>query len=86
FTAIRKNELSQEQEQSIAIRLTSNNSFGLDVGAQVLYKGIAVGSIIQVGLVDGVGTGSDKHEVFMDVLIDNKYAHLIKSRNRFFVT
>ncbi|MEZ8151538.1 MlaD family protein [Vibrio splendidus] len=86
FTAIRKNEFSQEQEKSVAIRLTSNNSFGLDVGTQLLYKGIAVGSIIQVGLVDGVGTGSDKHEVFMDALIDNEYAHLIKSHNRFFVT
>lgn len=70
----------------MAIRLTSNNSFGLDVGTQLLYKGIAVGSIIQVGLVDGVGSGSDKHEVFMDALIDNEYAHLIKSHNRFFVT
>lgn len=86
FTAIRKNEFSQEQEKSVAIRLTSNNSFGLDVGTQLLYKGIAVGSIIDVGLVESVGTGSDKHEVFMDALIDNQYAHLIKSNNRFFVT
>ncbi|WP_299691537.1 MlaD family protein [uncultured Vibrio sp.] len=86
FTAIRKNEFSQEQQQSVAIRLTSNNSFGLGVGTQLLYKGIAVGSIIQVGLVDHVGTNSGKHEVFMDALIDNEYAHLIKSHNRFFVT
>ncbi|MEZ8797845.1 MlaD family protein [Vibrio cyclitrophicus 1F53] len=86
FTAIRKNEFSQEQEKSVSIRLTSNNSFGLDVGTQLLYKGIAVGSIINVGLVEGVGTGSDKHEVFMDALIDNEYSHLIKSHNRFFVT
>ncbi|GMM87045.1 MlaD family protein [Vibrio fortis] len=86
FTAIRKHEYNQQQEKSVAIRLTSNNSFGLDVGTNLLYKGIAVGSIIEVGLVDGVGTGSDKHEVYMDALIDNQYAHLIKSNNRFFVT
>jgi paraquat-inducible protein B len=86
FTAIRKHEYNQQQEKSVAIRLTSNNSFGLDVGTSLLYKGIAVGSIIEVGLVDGVGTGSDKHEVYMDALIDNQYAHLIKSNNRFFVT
>lgn len=86
FTAIRKHEYNQQQEKSVAIRLTSNNSFGLDVGTNLLYKGIAVGSIIEVGLVDGVGTGSDKHEVYMDALIDNQYAHLIKANNRFFVT
>lgn len=86
FTAIRKHEYNQQQEKSVAIRLTSNNSFGLDVGTNLLYKGIAVGSIIEVGLVDGVGTGSDRHEVYMDALIDNQYAHLIKSNNRFFVT
>jgi len=86
FTAIRKHEYNQQQEKSVAIRLTSNNSFGLDVGTNLLYKGIAVGSIIEVGLVDGVGTGSDKHEVYMDALIDNQYAYLIKSNNRFFVT
>lgn len=86
FTAIRKHEYNQQQEKSVAIRLTSNNSFGLDVGTNLLYKGIAVGSIIEVGLVDGVGTGSDRHEVYMDALIDNQYAHLIKANNRFFVT
>ncbi|EJE4710378.1 MCE family putative adhesion factor MAM7 [Vibrio parahaemolyticus] len=84
FTAIRKNVFNQQQEKSIAIRLISDNSFGLDSGANVLYKGIVVGSIINVGLVDEKKQA--KHEVFMDVLIDHEYKHLIKSNNRFYVT
>ncbi|NOH96241.1 MlaD family protein [Vibrio sp. 99-70-13A1] len=86
FHAIRKHEYNQQQEKSIAIRLKSNNSFGLDVGTNLLYKGIAVGSIIEVGLIENVGKGNAKHEVYMDALIDNEYAHLIKSNNRFYVT
>ncbi|MEX3073172.1 MlaD family protein [Vibrio alginolyticus] len=84
FTAIRKNVFDQQQQKSIAIRLTSDSSFGLDTGTSVLYKGIVVGSIIKVGLVE---EGQKKqHEVYMDVLIDHQYKHLIKSNNRFYVT
>ncbi|WP_417878315.1 MlaD family protein [Vibrio sp.] len=84
FTAIRKNVFNQQQEKSIAIRLISDNSFGLDSGANVLYKGIVVGSIIKVGLVE---EGQKvQHEVYMDVLIDHEYKHLLKSNNRFYVT
>lgn len=85
FNAIRKTEYNQEQAKSIAIRLLSDNSFGLDVGANLLYKGIVVGSVIKVGLLDE-GLGRKQHEVYFDVLIDNQYAHLIRSQNRFFVT
>ncbi len=52
----------------------------------MLYKGIVVGSIIKVGLLDEAKAQAAKHEVFMDVLIDNEYKHLIKSNNRFYVT
>ncbi len=84
FTAIRKNEFNQQQQKSIAIRLTSDSSFGLDTGTSVLYKGITVGSVIKVGLVkEGQNT---PHEVYLDVLIDHEYKHLIRSNNRFYVT
>ncbi|PMH46490.1 paraquat-inducible protein B [Vibrio sp. 10N.286.49.B3] len=86
FTAIRKHEFSQQQAQSIALRLVSNNSFGLGEGTNILYKGIAIGSVINVGLIDTVGINNQTNEVYMDVLIDNQYAPLIKSQNRFFVT
>ncbi len=83
---IRQNVFNQQQQKSIAIRLVSDNSFGLDSGANVLYKGIVIGSIIKVGLLDEKQAQAAKHEVFMDVLIDNEYKHLIKSNNRFYVT
>ncbi|MGR5458931.1 MlaD family protein [Vibrio alfacsensis] len=86
FTAIRKNVYNQQQERTVAIRLVSDNSFGLSSGANVLYKGIVVGSIIKVGLLDKVQAKKAQHEVFMDVLIDHEYKHLIKSDNRFYVT
>lgn len=86
FTAIRQSVFDQQQQKSIAIRLVSDNAFGLDSGANVLYKGIVVGSIIKVGLLDKAKAQAAKHEVFMDVLIDNEYKHLIKSNNRFYVT
>ncbi|MGR5060684.1 MlaD family protein [Vibrio rotiferianus] len=86
FSAIRKTDFNQQQEKSIAIRLVSDNSFGLDTGANVLYKGIVVGSIINVGLLDKDSATQVKHEVFMDVLIDHEFKHLIKSNNRFYVT
>ncbi|MEF1175259.1 paraquat-inducible protein B, partial [Vibrio sinaloensis] len=44
----------------------------------ILYKGISVGSVAGVKLVD------DK--IHIDTLVDAEYAHLIKSKNRFFVT
>ena len=86
FSAIRKTDFNQQQEKSIAIRLVSDNSFGLDTGANVLYKGIVVGSIINVGLLDKESATQVKHEVFMDVLIDHEFKNSIKSNNRFYVT
>ena len=84
FTAIRKSVFNQQQEKSIAIRLVSNNSYGLDSGANLLYKGVVVGSVIKVGL-QGT-TKQSNNEVFMDVLVDHEYKHLLKSNNRFYVT
>ncbi|MHC6527224.1 PqiB family protein [Vibrio proteolyticus] len=78
FTADRKDEFNKEQARSVVVRLYSDNSYGLDVGANILYKGIAVGSITQVAL--------EHDKVRFDTLIDNRYANLIKSRNRFYVT
>jgi paraquat-inducible protein B len=78
FTAIRQNDFDRQQARSIEVKLISNNSFGLDKGANILYKGITVGSVAGVQLVND--------EVHIDTLVDAEYAHLIKSQNRFFVT
>ncbi|EGA69618.1 mce-related protein [Vibrio sinaloensis DSM 21326] len=78
FTAIRQNDFDRQQARSVAVRLVSDNSFGLDKGANILYKGITVGSIANVKLVG--------EKVHIESLIDAEYAHLIKAKNRFFVT
>lgn len=78
FTAIRQNDFDRQQARSVAVRLVSDNSFGLDKGANILYKGITVGSVANVKLVG--------EKVEIESLIDAEYAHLIRSKNRFFVT
>lgn len=78
FVAVKQDELDRVQAKSIAIRLLSENSFGLEPGSSVLYRGIPVGTLNSVELVD------DK--VAMDISIDIEYKDLIRSQNRFFVT
>ncbi|CCN73684.1 MlaD family protein [Vibrio nigripulchritudo] len=77
FTAIRKSVFALEKPGSLEVTFTSKDSFGLEYGTHVLYRGIQVGSIIDIEL--------DNDQVQMKALIDAQYAHLIKSRNRFFV-
>ncbi|MFB9134190.1 PqiB family protein [Vibrio olivae] len=78
FTAYRKNEIDRQLARSIVVQLTADNSYGLDAGANVLYRGITVGSVSHVEL--------DNDRVRFDVLVDSKYAHLIRTQNRYFVT
>ncbi|MDB1123915.1 MlaD family protein [Vibrio algarum] len=78
FTAVRKDDLLKEKQHSIAISLTADNSFGLDPGTAILYRGFAVGSIIETKLVND--------QVIFNALIDSQYRDLIRSKNRFFVT
>ena len=78
FTANRQNTFKAQQAQSIAIQLTAENSFGLDEGSHVLYRGISIGEVTRVLL--------DHEQVHFDLLVDKRYEPLIKSQNRFFVT
>ncbi|RSD31072.1 MlaD family protein [Vibrio pectenicida] len=78
FTAIRKEQFNKQQANSIVITLVAENSFGLEAGANVLYRGITVGEVTSVSLVE------DK--VHFDLLINTSYSSLIKAENRFFVT
>ncbi|TRN13873.1 MlaD family protein [Vibrio fluvialis] len=78
FTAVRKAEFSQEQSRSVALKLIAESSFGLEKDAQILYRGVAVGSVTAVKLA------ADKVE--FDVLIDKQYTSLVRSQSRFYVT
>lgn len=78
FKALRKDELLREKSHSVSIELVADESYGIDIGTEILYKGISVGSVTDRLLID------DK--VLFSLLIDNKYSHLIKSENRFFIS
>ncbi|WJG23000.1 PqiB family protein [Vibrio furnissii] len=78
FTAVRKVAFNQEQSQSVPLTLTADSSFGLDKDAQILYRGVAVGSVTAVKLAED--------HVEFDVQIDKQYAALVRSQSRFYVT
>ncbi|MEH0389178.1 PqiB family protein [Vibrio mimicus] len=78
FKALRKNEFKYASSNSISFKLVADNSFGLDVGTPILYRGVAVGSVTAVNLKFDY--------VELNVLIDEQYGALIRSQNRFYVT
>ncbi|MGV2988984.1 MlaD family protein [Vibrio sp. E150_011] len=78
FDAIKQEEFDRVKAKSISIRLLSENSFGLEPGSSVLYRGIPVGSLTSVELVDD--------QVAMDIAVDIEYKNLIRTQNRFYVT
>ncbi|WP_153447159.1 MlaD family protein [Vibrio algicola] len=78
FDVIRKNDLLRTKNLTTPIRLTSDNTYGLEAGTQILYKGIPVGNVNKVFLQD------DK--VIFDAQVNSQYAKLVKSQSRFFVS
>ncbi|NLS12544.1 MCE family protein [Vibrio sp. SM6] len=84
FKAILQDTFDEETSRSVAIRLLAENTFGLDAGANILYHGVEVGSVVKVGLVSHQPSTS-KGAVYLDALIDHQYADLIRSSNRFYV-
>ncbi|MUK50944.1 MlaD family protein [Aliivibrio fischeri] len=78
FTAIRKPELIKQDAKALTFSLYADRSFGLTPDTTILYKGIKVGSITHVALVND--------RVKFDAMVFEKYKHLIKSNNKFFVS
>ncbi len=78
FTAIRKLELIKQDAKALTFSLYADRSFGLTPDTTILYKGIKVGSITHVALVND--------RVKFDAMVFEKYKHLIKSNNKFFVS
>ncbi|USD66520.1 MlaD family protein [Vibrio sp. SCSIO 43136] len=78
FTAIRKDTYIRATEGALQLTLKADNTFGLEAGTELLYKGISVGSVTNVAL--------EQDDVLFEVLVNHEYAHLIKANNRFFVT
>lgn len=78
FTAIRKPELLKLDSKALTFSLYADRSFGLMSGTTILYKGIKVGSITHVALIND--------RIKFDAMILEEYKHLIKSKNKFFVS
>lgn len=78
FTAIRKTDLLSQQSQSVTLKIIGDDAFALEIGSKMLYRGIPVGSVTAIDLVN------DKVEI--TALINAKYRKLIRSNNRFYIT
>lgn len=78
FSVIRKNDLLRTKRLTTAIILISDDTYGLETGTQILYKGIPVGTVSNISL------RNDK--VVFDAQVSSKYAQLVKSQSRFFVS
>jgi len=78
FTAMRKQEFSQAQTESVAVKLISDSSYGLTAGTEILYRGISVGTVTNVTLTPS--------QVVFETLIDEEYVSFIGSDSRFYVT
>lgn len=78
FSVVKKNELLRASHQTTQINLSADDTYGLEEGTQILYRGIPVGNINKIYL--------DGERVRFDAQIDTQYLHLIKSKSRFFIT
>ena len=64
--------------KSINLTLRSNDSYGLEAGSKVLYRGIPVGMVSSVTLEDD--------NVLLHISIEEQYRSLIRHQNRFYIT
>lgn len=78
FNVVKNNELLRASHQTTQINLSADNTYGLEEGTQILYRGIPVGHINKIYL--------DGERVQFDAQINTQYSHLVKSKSRFFIT
>ncbi|OEF24096.1 MlaD family protein [Vibrio rumoiensis] len=78
FDVIRNNDLLRANHMTKPITLFADDAYGLDVGTQILYRGIPVGSVNKVHL--------NGERVQFDAQIDTQYQNLVKSQSRFFIS
>lgn len=65
-------------EDSLAITLISNNSYGTLAGDPVMYKGLTIGRVTSLGL-------NQSDQVAIEVLFEPQYKEKIRTNSRFFV-
>ncbi|GAM75604.1 paraquat-inducible protein B [Vibrio ishigakensis] len=77
FRAVKQDELNTQTSGNLSISLLADQSFGLESGAAVLYKGISVGHVTSSHLAG--------EKVKINLLIDSQYRELIRSQNKFYI-
>lgn len=78
FTAINQSNFEQLPKNATRIVLEGDNTFGIGVGSEVKYRGVPVGKLTSITL--------DENTVKFELYIRNQYIHLIRSKNKFYVT
>lgn len=77
FSAKTTENIMATDPNSLKLMLTAKEAWGLNPQTQVIYRGFPIGFVYKNQL-------SDEH-VLLDVIIDSKYKHLVKSNSRFFI-
>lgn len=82
FTALPDPPLAEElsAERGLEIVLEAPTRFGLQGGAEVVYRGVRIGTVV------GVGLASDATSVEVRVVVRPAYAQLIRERSVFWET
>ncbi|MGO1297641.1 MAG: MlaD family protein [Vibrio sp.] len=75
---VAKRQAAFEKRHAMNLTLWAPDSYGLEAGTPIYYRGIAVGRVI------GVQLKEDKVE--FSITIDNQYRQLVRSQNRFYLS
>jgi paraquat-inducible protein B len=78
FTAINQDKFEQLPSNAIKVTLEGDDTYGIGVNSDVKYRGVPVGRLTNITL--------NKDKVIFELYIRKKFAHLIKSKNKFYVT
>ncbi len=78
FTMVKQEQLVKSSNNYLPITLTAEQSYGLEKGSKILYRGIPVGHVNRVFL------NGDK--VQFNAYLDKQYQKLLKSHSRFYIT
>ncbi|MGX9416088.1 MlaD family protein [Vibrio sp. WJH972] len=78
FVAINQESYNQLETNATKIILEGEDTFGINVGSDVKYRGVPVGRLTDISL--------DHDKVKFELYIQNEYIHLIRSNNKFYVT
>ncbi|WP_158161375.1 MlaD family protein [Grimontia hollisae] len=77
FTAVTHNALIEQDPRSLVVMVSSESSWGLKEGTNVLYRGVQVGFVKNITLSD--------EDVKMQLVIHPDHKHLVKGGSRFFI-